>query len=250
MSRGFFVPNSIGEDYVYNQKTVEGDYKWDRDVNRIQLNKQAGLQTLNKQYNITIDQAYSQYLMANKGIQGSQMGQGYKEAYIQESQRQLQEQVAESNINAANARRELGNLTDKSLGNLQEQYEIEVSNINRTSASLQNYFDYLKGASLNPESAIFKQRVEEATKLKQDPWTTYFSKDEENMLVDDMYEALLNASPMDYIDAEGNKAVPYIDWVQRTIKDTERDQDWGDWLFNKGGLTQFRTAVSKGIKKQ
>ena len=83
-------------------------------ASEIGLNKQAAIQTLNKQYSTTINNAYTNYLAANRGVQGSNMGQGYKEAYIQKSQENLVANVAESNLNAAKVRADLAGQTSRS----------------------------------------------------------------------------------------------------------------------------------------
>ena len=194
MSRGFFVPNSVSDNFVANQKTSTGDYKWDKAVGEVGLSQQAALQTLNQQYSTTINNAYTNYLAASRGIRGSSMGQGYKEAYMQQAQQGLQEQVAETNLNAANARYQIGSESLQAIGDIQQQYATEVSNMNRVSQSLNDYLGYINSLTLDPSKPGYKADANQY----------YFDEDRRQLSVDELYNDLFNAQPRNFIDAEGS----------------------------------------------
>lgn len=260
MSRGFFIPSNLSAEYVQNKRTPEGEYQYDKELGNIKLERQASLQSLSQQYNTTIDSAYANYLMANRGIRGSTLGQGYKEAYIQETQASLQRDITETNLGMQNVRAQVGQQASAQIADMMSRIGTETGNMNRVAESLQGYFDYLKEATINTESSIYAEKLrlaeEEMAKLPKKQRTEvavdlgYFSDIESKKSLDDMYEQLLNASPKDYYDASGDTALGFMDWVYQNIKDNERDRTWADWLINQGGINQFRDMVlNKGVKK-
>lgn len=232
MKRGFFVPNSVSDNFVANKKTGEGAYLWDTATQEVDLGKQAALQTVNKQYSTTIGQAYSSYLLANRGLKGSNMGEGYKEAYSQVIQKQLSDQVAEVNMTAANARQELGQNANGMKDIIAKAYETETANMDRVFNSASDYLAYLK--SLTGSVDITKK---------------YLTPDQEVLSIDDMYETVWQAQPKDYLDAQGNLGMSYVEWVNANLKNNDADLQWSRWLFGSGGLEQAKTATKKGIKK-
>jgi hypothetical protein len=231
MAKGFFVPNSVSSNFVSNQRNVGGDYKYDTAINEVGLNQQAALQSLNKQYSTTINNAYTNYLAASRGVRGSNMGQGYKEAYIQLAQDNLMSEIAKTNLTAANARAQIGYEGSQQIGNISQQFETEVSNMDRAVKSMNDYLAYVKTLT-----------------GKDDASQTYLNKDQMNLSLDNLYEVLFNAQPQAYLDTEGNMGMSYIQWVQKNLKDTSADMAWSQWLFGQGGYNQFREATRKGIQ--
>lgn len=231
MRRGFFVPNSASGNYVANKKTNEGAYQWDQADQEVSLGKHAALQTIDKQYSTTINDAYSQYLMASRGLRGADMGEGYKEAYAGVIQKQLADQIAQVNMTAENARQELNKDAASMQDIIKKTYEGEVANIDRTLKYAGDYLAYLKSLS-----TIDNKK--------------YFTPDEEVLSIDDMYDAVWNAQPGDnYIDMKGDNAMSFTAWVNASLKSTEADTKWSQWLFGMGGLDQAKAAAKKGVKK-
>lgn len=225
MSRGFFIPNSNNSAYVNTKKNIDGSYQYSQRVNEVGLGHQVALQSVSKQYNATIDKAYSNYLSANRGIRGSNMGQGYKEAYLQETQNQLESQIIDTNLNAANARTQLSNEAFKAIGDIRAQFETEVANMDRTENSLRGYYDYLK-------------TLTNATNVEQG----YLTPEQQQLPLEQLYESVLGAEPLSYIDEQGNKGLRYRDWLNNSLKDTTADRAWSEWLFNYGGFEQFKRS--------
>ena len=236
MSTGFFVPKSISESFVANKKTAEGTNQWGKASSEVGLEKQAALQTLNKQYSSTINDAYSNYLLASRGIRGSDMGEGYKEAYFEATQKELASKAAEANLGAATARQEIEQGASKQLLSVQEAYDTEVANMDRVYGSANDYLSYLRTLT-----------------NKTDMTTPYLSTDQMSGLesraltIDDMYDTVWQAQPVDYLDEEGNIALSYIEWVNTQLKGTDADKSWIKW-FLQGGFDQAK-AGSKTIKK-
>lgn len=232
MSKGFFVPNSKSGDFVANQKTSEGSYKWDQAAGEIGLAQQSALQNINKQYSTTINNAYNNYLLANRGIQGSMMGQNYKEAYGQIMQQQLVASIAETNMNATNLRAQIAQQGNAQLGTLEEAYKKEVSNLDRVAYSAKDYQSYLSGL-VN----------------KDDMSTKFFTEEESKTSIDFMYDRVFDAQPQNFVDEKGNQALTYTEWVNLNLKNNEADIAWSNWLLGLGGLSQFRKGVKeKGIR--
>lgn len=231
MSSGFFVPKSISENFVSTQKGATGANVWDQAMAEIGLGKQAALQTINKQYNTTIADAYSQYLLANRGVSGSNMGEGYKEAYNNVLQAQLANQVAQANITAAGARQDVNTETGKQQAAIKSAYETEVANLDRVYSTANDYLAYLKTLTKSTDMNA-----------------KYLTPDQEALTIDDMYDTVFQAQPRDYIDSEGNLALSYIEWVNMNLKGTDADTSWGRWLV-QGGLESAKAGVKKGVKK-
>jgi len=231
MKNGFFVPASISENFVSNQKTVNGANVWDQASGEIELGKQAALQTVNKQYSTTINNAYSNYLLANRGIRGSDMGTGYKEAYLKVTQNQLAQNAAEANINAANYRQDLSTEASDQQDLVKTAYDTEVANLDRVFNTANDYLTYLKTLGKSTDLTV-----------------KYLTADQESLSIDDLYDTVFQAQPKDYLDDKGNIALSYIEWVNSQLKDTETDTSWSRW-FLQGGFNQAKTAIKKGIKK-
>lgn len=231
MSKGFFVPNSVSSNFVSNQRNTGGDYKYDTAVNEVGLNQQAALQSLNKQYSTTINNAYTNYLAASRGVRGSNMGEGYKQAYMQKAQDDLAANVAETNLTAANARAQMGMEGLQQIGAIGKQFETEVGNMDRVAKSMTDYLGYLKTLTGSTDAS-----------------QTYLNADQMGASVDNLYDTLFNAQPQAYLDAEGNMGMSYIQWVQANLKDTATDTAWSQWLFGQGGYNQFREATKKGVQ--
>lgn len=234
MRKGFFVPHSQSSDYVSNKRGSGGAYKWDQAAGEVGLQQQAAFQTLNKQYSTTIDAAYTNYLAASRGIQGSTMGEGYKEAYKQATQEGLQANIAETNMNAAQARMEITQQSLSKLQNIGSMFEAEVANMDRVGRTMEGYLSYLDSLMGAPDSKIAGQK--------------FLSEDQVGKRADTMYDMLFAAQPRGYLDAEGREAMSYSEWINSQMKDNQADVAWSNWLFGQGGLQQFRNATKKGIK--
>lgn len=228
---GFYTPTSITANYVPNQRTKEGGYKWDQMIQKVGLKQQAALYGLNTQYSTTINTAYSNYLLANRGIAGSTMGQGYKEAYKQATQEGLQSDIAQANLSIANVRSQLAQEGAKAMFDISEMQEHEISNLNRVGAKAKQYLEYL--GTLRHSDDFEKG---------------YLTEEQKELTIDDMYKTVFNAQPRGFEDDKGGKALSYIEWLESTMKDNEADRMWYQWLYG-GGFNQFKEAISKGIKK-
>lgn len=236
MKSGFFVPKTISSDYVSSKRTAGGSNVWDQTTQEANLQKQQALQIVGKQHSTTINQAYSSYLMASHGVQGSEMGEGYKNAYLEVMRNQLVGQIEETNMNAANLRAEIGQQTNQMKMGIQEMYEAEIANMDRGFGLANQYLSYL--AKLTTEDM-------KGTYLSEEQ-ITKFNKGELN--IDDMYSDVFNAQPRNYIDDKGELSLSYAEWVNKQLKGTEADNSWYKW-FQQSGLGQMKEAAKKGVKK-
>lgn len=237
MKSGIFLPSNISANYLATQRTQEGGYAWDESTKDVSIGKQAALQTLNKEYSNTINNAYTNYLAASRGIRGAGMGEGYKEAYIQKTQEALQQQISEVNMNSANVRSQLEQGADQQINDIYNQYKMESDNMNRVSSTAGQYFEYLKEVS----------RFDETDKTMK-----FFLDDTQRMkTLDDMYgvlfDDLLSAKLKGY-KYNDEDALGYSEWVNKNLKDNDIDRAWREWL-NSGGYLRFKEATKLGIKK-
>lgn len=229
MSKGFFVPNSVGSNYVPNKKTAEGAYQYDQSKQQVGLGQQAAFQSISKQYSSTIDSAFSNYLSANRGIKGSQMGEGYKQAYGKVIEDKLAAQVAESTMNAGQLRQQVSQEGEAAKAQIQAMYEKEVTNMDRVASSANDYLAYLKTLTNTSQ--------------------TYLTADQMSLSLDDLYDVVFQAQPEDYFDRQGNIGLSYIEFVNSQLKNNDNDLEWSKWLFSQGGFRQFREATKKGVAK-
>lgn len=231
MSKGILVPSSASRNYVQNQRGERGSYKWDDEVSEIGLGHQTALQSLNKQYSNTINEAYAGYLAANRGIAGSNMGQGYKDAYIQQTQQAFNTQQDEALSNLASAQYQLSLQGAEALAGVKQRMDTETSYINRTKQSAIDYYEYLRN-------------LENKDRTKED--LGYFTKDELGLDIDQLYDRIFDAFVGDYEDMDGNEAMTYNAWLTRSIRNSDADRNWYDWLLTQGGLKQFRDITKLG----
>lgn len=232
---GFYVPGSVSSSYVANKRNEEGSLVYEDLQSKIGLQKQAALQQLDKDYSQTVENAYASYLAANRGIQGSQMGQGYKELYKRIQQQQLQENLAttarEFNKQAIN----IGQQEAQAQQQINAAFQKEVSYFDRLQKSMSDYFEYAKT-------------------LTDADGNGYFDEYELNESVDSMYDILSRAQPVGSYDAEGNyigysdesgkMGMTYSQWMANKIGTSEEDTAWYQWFLG-GGLNEFLNAPKK-----
>ena len=104
---GYYVPSGIASSYVANKRNAEGSYAKEADLGTVNRQEQAALQNLQQNYDQTINNAYASYLANQQAIGNSALGQGFKEEYLQQQQQQLAQNVAQANLNTANARAQI-----------------------------------------------------------------------------------------------------------------------------------------------
>lgn len=230
-NKGFFVPNSMSSSYVANDRLDSGALAWQSAENEIGLDKQLAYQALNTQYATTINNAYANYVNAQRGVQGSAMGQGYKEAYLQAQDQGLQQQVAQANTNAASIRQDLDKSENNAKGELQKAFETEVSNMDRTQRSLGEYLNYVKSLT------------------SADGSQTFLNAEEMTMDLDNMYERLYGTGQQNFVDMNGQVGMSYLQWANSQLKDTAMDREWAQWLFGLGGYQKFQQASRAGINR-
>lgn len=232
MSKGFFIPSSVSEHYVARQRTQGGGYRWDEAVDNVSLGQQAAIQNLNKEYSNTINNAYTNYLAANRGIRGSGMGQGYKDAYVQQAQIDQQTQIAQANLNSANVRNQINANANTQRLNIYEQYKAEAANMDRVSSTANMYLNYLK--TLEKDGTNFLTPEQEGYNL--------------DMMYDTIFDDELSAKIKNFTDDKGDSAKGYVEWMEGNLKDTEADRAWAQW-FRAGGYQQFKDAKKRGIRR-
>lgn len=227
---GFYVPGSVSSSYVANKRNEEGSLAYEAAETQVGIEKQAALQQLEKNYSSTIENAYASYLAANRGIEGSQMGQGYKELYKQLYQNQLASNIANANIQLNEQRVSLAEQEAAAKQNIENQFRTEVGYLDRVQQSFADYFEYAKGLTKSTDSNAY-----------------YLNEEQMKQNIDTMYDVLNEIDPVDYLDAEGNMGMRYADFVKSQLKTTEADQAWYEWWIS-GGLNEFMNAP-KSVKQ-
>lgn len=232
---GFYVPDSVSSSYVANKRTNEGSLMYEGLANQVGLQKQAAVQQLEKNYATTVENAYTSYLAANRGVMGSQMGQGYKELYKQLQNAQLQQNIAQATLDLSEQRQTLETQEASALSEIEQQYNQEVTYFDRVQQSFADYLSYAKD--------LYK--IDAKTGGATDE--TYLDVSELSQSVDSMYNILHSIKPENYVDADGNIGMTYEEWVKSQLTNSEEDTAYRQWLFSTG-LNEF-LAAPKSVKQ-
>lgn len=229
---GFYVPGSVSGSYVANKRDEEGTLLYEGAANEIGIQKQAAIQQLEKNYAATVENAYASYLAANRGVQGSQMGQGYKELYKQIQQQQLQQNIASTTSEFNKQVMNVEAQEESAKQQIQERFQQEVSYFDRLQQSLGDYFEYVKT-------------------LTDADGNGYFDPYELSQSVDSMYDILGTAQPIGQYDGEGNyigysdqdgkAGMTYSEWIANQMGTSDEDQAWYQWMIS-GGFNEFMNA--------
>ena len=233
---GFYVPGSTSSSYVANKRNEEGSLLYESLENEVGLQKQAAMQQLDKSYAQTIENAYASYLAANRGVDASQMGQGYKELYKQIQNQQLQAGVADVTSQVAQQRQSLNQQEAQAQAQIQQAFQTEVGYFDRLQQSFADYWEYAKTLTqAGPDNTT----------------VSYFDPYELNQSVDSMYDIFAQAQPIGgynekgeyvgYTDAEGKAGMTFSEWVASQIGTSDEDQAWYQW-YTSGGFNEFMAA--------
>lgn len=225
--------------FVADKRTDTGLKMYDEASGEIGLQKQQALQNLRQSYASTIDNAYASYLASQRNINTSAMGEGYKQAYLAAQDQALQQQIAQTNLSAAQSAQEIATQSAEAQSKLQEAYDAEVTNIDKVGASMSKYLEYVKS---------LRGRTKDG---QPDDTVKAFTDYEEKLSVDDLYERLTNLNPKDlyYGDEQGKS---YAEWINSEIGENANttDANWRDWLLYGGGYQDFKDALAKRGKTQ
>lgn len=223
---GFYVPGSVSSSYVANKRNEEGSLLYDTMSNEIGLEKQAAFQQLEKDYSSTIENAYAAYLAANRSVDASRMGQGYKELYKQLQNEQLRANIAATNLELGEQRQLLNRQEAEAQSQIQAQFKQEVAYFDRLQQTFTDYLEYVKGLTHSSSG------------------TSYLSTQEMSQSIDTMYDVLYSVQPQAYLDTEGNVGMTFQEYLRSQLKDIDADTQWSNWVFTTG-LNEFMAAPKK-----
>jgi hypothetical protein len=236
---GYYVPNRVSNEYVANKRNDQGVYEYDTYLQDVGIETNAAIQSLNKDYSATINNAYSQYLNAKNTIASSNMGQGYKEAYLQNQQEALRANSAQASLTAAETKRQILQQAYEQQNAIGSAFQNEVNNMEQVGTMLSGYMEYLKGVT--NKNGSYYDAILSGKGLSDYTGDIY---------AEDLYDELYNAQPglkdNMYTDEDGKVALGWTDWLNTQIK-TDKQQKWYDWYMGQGGYEQFQDAYKKGI---
>lgn len=227
---GFYIPENLAKSFVLNQYKEDGTPKYNIDSSgniyspEDTMNAQKAIQSLNSSYSDTINNAYSQYLNSKRGIIASDMGEGFKQAYLQQQEQALQQSQIQASMNAAEARQTILGEVAEANAAVGKNYEQEVGNINTLAANVDRYRTYVSSLVNKDDSNI-----------------SFLSDYEKTLNTEYLYDILLNMQPSDYIDDKGVAGLSFIDWMKNQVS-TDSDQQWFNWLTT-GGYEQFKQGA-------
>lgn len=225
--------------FVADKRTDAGLKMYDEASGEIGLQKQQALQNLRQSYASTIDNAYASYLASQRNINTSAMGEGYKQAYMAAQDQALQQQIAQTNLSAAQSAEEIATQSAEAQSKLQEAYNTEVTNIDKVGSSMSKYLEYVKS---------LRGRTKDG---QPDDTIKAFTDYEEKLSAEDLYERLTSLNPKDlyYGDEQG---LSYTEWINSQIGENANttDANWRDWLLYGGGYQDFKDALAKRGKTE
>ena len=236
---GYYVPNRVSNEYVASKRNEQGAYEYDTYLQDVGIETQAAIQSLNKDYSATINNAYSQYLNAKYNINNSNMIQGAKDAYLQKQQEALQANVAQASLTAAETKQQILQQAYEQQNTIGEAFQTEVNNMEQVGTMLSGYMEYLKGVT-NKSGSYYDAII--SGKGLSDYTEDIYAED----IYDELYHAQPNLPDNMYTDEDGNVALGWTDWLNTQIK-TDKQQSWYDWYMGQGGYEQFQDAYKKGI---
>lgn len=240
---GYYLPNKIANTYIANRRDESGALAYEGAMQDVGIETQAAIQSLNKSYSSVINDAYTNYLNSKRNIASSNLGQGYKEAYLEQEEQTLQKNIAQADINAAETKRDILNQQLQSEANIGKAFQTEVLNMEKVGQQLSNYMNYLKNVSadITTDEGTSSQSYYDSI-IKGKGLSDFAAKN--TVLAEDLYDELYNAAPKGYTDEKGQAALNWEDWLSEQIK-TQGDQDWYDWYVGRGGYEMFREAYKK-----
>lgn len=222
---GYFIPGSMSSEYVSSKRNESGSQYYESQAAEVGLQKQAAFQQLNETYSQAIDNAYSSYLAANRGINTSNMGQGYKELYKEAQEQQLMSNITSSAEYLAEQRASLTQQAASAEAQIQKAYSTEVGYYDKLQQTFANYYEYVQGLTSETSGQ------------------SYLDEYEKKAGIDNMYELLANAQLQDYKDEEGKSALNFSDYVRQQTKDIQ--DDWYQWFLTTGYNSFMNAPKSK-----
>ena len=231
----YYLPNKAANSYIESKKTEEGTRLYDTALQDVGIETQAAIQSLNKSYSNVINDAYTNYLNSKRSIMSSNLGQGYKEAYLQNQQQAFQEASNQATLSAAETKQQILQQAYEQQNAIGEAFQSEVINMEKVGDYLSKYMEDLK--NVTNESGSYYDAIISGKGL-----TDYKGE----ITAEDLYDELYNAQPEGYKYEDDKEALNWRDWLKTQIK-TDKEQTWYDWYIGAGGYEQFQDAYEKGI---
>ena len=233
---GYYVPSNFSANYVAEKKNDDSTYTYDSAVNKVGIDAQRNLQQLNKQYNVTINNAYAQHLFANKGLQASALGSGYKDAYAQHLQESLAQNVEQAGLSAQDTKQLIFNNLGTDLTDIGKAQIQDINNMRRMASSLEQYHEYIK--TLNSDK--FTSYVDDQQFKVGNEWT-----------FEDNYDKLFSTQKGvigNYLDENSLPGLSLEDWLRQNSGTSATDTTWLDWVYTSG-LSEYQDFIKKGVSR-
>ncbi len=227
---GYYVPSSFSANYVGNKKNEDGTNVYDSARNSVGIDAQRNLQQLNKQYNVTINQAHAGNLLANRGLRASTLGTGYKQAYAEQLQASVNNEINQAGLSVADAKQNIFNNLAGNLNQINMAQQQEMTNMGHMASTLEQYYGYVQGLTdegMNKYTDTNKFDMSAGSTF-EDNYTNLFSMNK--------------GTVANYFDENNNPALAYEDWLRQNEKDT----NWLDWAYG-GGMTQYQDFIKNGV---
>lgn len=236
---GYYVSKSYSANYVSNKKNDDGTYMYDSAINQSGITAQRNLQALNKQYNVTINNAFAQHLLANRGLKASVIGSGYKDYYVAKLQNSLLEDLNQTELSVADTKRSIFESLAQDVSQIGSMQLQEINNMRRMAGSLEQYHTYLQGLS-NTNDFTAKYITDQGFKVGDE----YTFEDNYDKLFD---QTINNKGILSqYVDEYNQPGLAFEDWLRQNSGDSDQDTNWLDWAYSTG-LLQYQDFIKNGV---
>ena len=160
-----FTADSVRDNLISANRDYYGRSSWNQAFGRIGDSYTIGKNSLDTNYSKAMNEAYLQNTKANSQIMGSNLGQGYKQLALEESQLAMQNAFDSYRSNYLSQLSQLESDTASTVGAVNSQLDAQASNVAKYAGYAFDYLPYLyeKDQSLfekDPALARFVNRDE------------------------------------------------------------------------------------------
>lgn len=223
---GFYTLGSRSGSFVENKRDEAGALEYQGASNKIGIERQRALQDLSSSYEQTINNAYASYLAGQQAIANSNMGQGFKEQYLQMQRENTMSQIAQANQTSASVREEINAAANTAQEQVNALKAEETANLDRALTLMSEYRNYVNS-------------------LQDAKGKGMYDKEQQGWDIKYLYSDLFNMDPKDYYEdsSKTTRGKSYAEWVHEQMTGTDDDNAFSNWLYYNQGLQNLGQMI-------
>ena len=225
---GFYTLGSRSGSFVENKRDEAGALEYQGASNKIGIERQRALQDLSSSYEQTINNAYASYLAGQQAIANSNMGQGFKEQYLQMQRENTMSQIAQANQTSASVREEINAAANTAQEQVNALKAEETANLDRALTLMSEYRNYVNS-------------------LQDAKGKGMYDKEQQGWDIKYLYSDLFNMDPKDYYEdsSKTTRGKSYAEWVHEQMTGTDDDNAFSNWLYYNQGLQNLGQMIER-----